>query len=242
MKNRAEVLGHLMKTRGNSDNLPISDYHRLIVGPEMVRRHMRLSEPLTEPKWCDWCEVFRHTPVHLAKVDGRHRLGSGWANMCMLHWEEYGCGTLGLGSGQELHYTPEVLKAVQEQLQLQLGINSSLPEREFISHFLAAGGKHHSMLPFAFRVQCWEAADGLGTQRINQIVTINGGWDWSHIRDSTDKAVLEITVLICDFFRIPDYTTWSPNPMDRQAVREAAEKKVLDFSDLEDLMEGFDEE
>ena len=40
--------------------------------------------------------------------------------------------------------------------------------------------------------QAWELyclADGFGQQSPGELNQINGGWDWSHIRDSSDAAI-----------------------------------------------------
>jgi len=49
--------------------------------------------------------------------------------------------------------------------------------------------------------QKWEVyclADGFGKMSSEQLKGINGGWDWSHIRDSSDSAIREMKTKIIE--------------------------------------------
>lgn len=50
--------------------------------------------------------------------------------------------------------------------------------------------------------QIWEVyclGDGFGKMTPNQLLYINDGWDWSHIRDSSDEATIAMAMLIKKF-------------------------------------------
>lgn len=68
------------------------------------------------------------------------------------------------------------------------------------AHMYYMGQQSHILT----NAQKWEVyclADGFGKMSPKQLIEINDGWDWSHIRDSSDDAIkamglriLEMTV------------------------------------------------
>ena len=68
--------------------------------------------------------------------------------------------------------------------------------RKFVCDHLHYNGK---LIKLLTDEQQWEAyciADGFGKMTPAQLKTINDGWDWSHVRDSSDKAFSEMAQYI----------------------------------------------
>jgi len=42
-------------------------------------------------------------------------------------------------------------------------------------------------------------ADGFGKRTSKELEILNGGWDWSHIRDSSPEAIIEMAQTICSY-------------------------------------------
>jgi hypothetical protein len=73
----------------------------------------------------------------------------------------------------ELH--DEVVAAIAE----------NTPRRVFVCSFMHYTGANYGKLTSKQSWSVYKVADGFGLQHPSALREINGGWDWSHIRDST---------------------------------------------------------
>jgi hypothetical protein len=67
---------------------------------------------------------------------------------------------------------------------------------DLVCEYMSYSGKHRDVLtsPQLWQVYC--LGDGFGKQTPKELQRINGGWDWSHIRDSSTEAVFEMAKVI----------------------------------------------
>ena len=49
--------------------------------------------------------------------------------------------------------------------------------------------------------RAYAEGDGFGKRTPAELREINGGWDWSHIRDSSPEAKVRIARVLRDYFR-----------------------------------------
>jgi len=68
--------------------------------------------------------------------------------------------------------------------------------RKFVVDHLYFHGSLRLLLTNKQQWQAYCLADGLGKCSEAELKEINGGWDWSHIRDSSDEALREMAEFI----------------------------------------------
>lgn len=59
------------------------------------------------------------------------------------------------------------------------------PRRKFVVSFMHYSGENYGKLDNQQMYDVYCEADGFGKCSRSQLLKLNGGWDWSHIRDST---------------------------------------------------------
>lgn len=75
-------------------------------------------------------------------------------------------------------------------------IIENAPRIKFVTSFLHYNGENYGKLS---DIQMWKAyceADGFGYRTSEELREINGGWDWSHIRDSSYRGWKRMEVKI----------------------------------------------
>ena len=64
-------------------------------------------------------------------------------------------------------------------------IQENQARRSFVVSYMHYTGENYGKLDSKQMWKVYCQADGFGYQRASELRKINGGWDWSHIRDST---------------------------------------------------------
>lgn len=70
---------------------------------------------------------------------------------------------------------------------------SAQTARDHVADYLHSTGPFRDRLSSEERRHLYGMADGFGTLPPGQLAAINGGWDWSHIRDASDEAILAMS-------------------------------------------------
>lgn len=83
-----------------------------------------------------------------------------------------------------------------KQLEPKLDFNNSWA---VICAFMTSGGKYYQQLISSQMWMVYCKGDGFGKRTPQELEKVNGGWDWSHIRDSSEEAVIEMAQTICSF-------------------------------------------
>ena len=65
--------------------------------------------------------------------------------------------------------------------------------------YMSYNGRRHNRLSWSQRWEVYCLADGFGKMTSDQLREINGGWDWSHIRDSSADAIEAMAIRIGEF-------------------------------------------
>jgi len=79
-------------------------------------------------------------------------------------------------SGEELDQT---ITKISEM------IDENRDRKNFVISYMHYTGENYGKLESKEMWKVYCQADGYGYQRASELRKINGGWDWSHIRDST---------------------------------------------------------
>lgn len=61
-------------------------------------------------------------------------------------------------------------------------------DRELVIAYLHHSGSQSDLLPEGIAWEVYCLADGFGRREPDELAGINGGWDWSHVRDSSPEA------------------------------------------------------
>lgn len=93
-------------------------------------------------------------------------------------------------SDQEQHSQNPELKEItetQDHILMTLGTSGL----QFLKNV-----EREDYLPFSEFLEAYALCDGFGKHSKEELEEINGGYDWSHIRDSSDEALHEAVTLI----------------------------------------------
>ena len=63
---------------------------------------------------------------------------------------------------------------------------------ETVASFMHYTGDQRHRLTDAERYEVYCEADGFGYLSRAELLTVNDGWDWSHVRDSSDEGVMRM--------------------------------------------------
>jgi hypothetical protein len=81
---------------------------------------------------------------------------------------------------------------------------SDLQARDHVAAYLHSAGLHRALLTESERWELYCLADGFPGRSEAELKTLNGGWDWSHIRDASPGAVRAISERLTDFGYPPE--------------------------------------
>lgn len=65
-------------------------------------------------------------------------------------------------------------------------------DRELVVAYLHHRGRHAERLTDREVEELFCLGDGYGSRSAEELAVINGGWDWSHVRDSSPAALAAI--------------------------------------------------
>lgn len=82
-------------------------------------------------------------------------------------------------------YAIDYERALELYDQVREALEENEPRRKFVVSFMHYEGANYKKLTTADRWRVYCEADGFGYQRPAALKKINGGYDWSHVRDST---------------------------------------------------------
>ena len=69
-------------------------------------------------------------------------------------------------------------------------------DRDLVVAYLHYSGHHHDALSDAEHEHAFTLGDGYGSCTADELGEINGGWDWSHVRDSSPAAIAAIAAYL----------------------------------------------
>ena len=75
----------------------------------------------------------------------------------------------------------------------------TMSDRELAWNCLDFTGMFHSIIPPESQWHAYCLCDGFGKMTSEQLRGINGGWDWSHVRDSSDEAMKECAQFLREY-------------------------------------------
>lgn len=71
-------------------------------------------------------------------------------------------------------------------------------DRKLVVAYLHAAGSRNDVLSDAETWELYCLADGFGKRTPEELEEINGGWDWSHVRDSSPEAFAKMAAWLRD--------------------------------------------
>lgn len=67
-----------------------------------------------------------------------------------------------------------------------------MADRDLVVACLHYTGELYDRIPWPIAWATYCRGDGFGGLTSGELLEINGGWDWSHVRDSSDDAIAEM--------------------------------------------------
>jgi len=84
--------------------------------------------------------------------------------------------------------------------------------RSLVVSYLAHQGKHNEAIPIEHQMEVYTLADGFGYLDAATLSEINDGWDWSHVRDSTEEGWQRMADWLREHGYGPDGPSAAPRP------------------------------